>query len=126
MDSLFDALNLQDDSDEQSATRVDWSKKSYTAKEFADLVVNSREFRQYIFYGISTRDLPQSVLCRILDHAWGKPVERMEVTDKTNPFEGLSVTALKDRLARLQSLVHELESTRQLETDDDDSSAVTH
>lgn len=47
--------------------------------EFCQKILESREFRQYIVNGITLCDLPPAVMCRILDHAWGKPAERVEV-----------------------------------------------
>ena len=51
-------------------------------KEFCARVVASREFRQYILSGIVLGDLPPAVMTRIIDHAWGKPVDRVEHTGR--------------------------------------------
>ncbi len=49
---------------------------------FCQRVLNSREFRQYILNGITLGDIPPAVMCRIIDHAWGKPVDHVEHTGK--------------------------------------------
>jgi hypothetical protein len=46
--------------------------------EFCKKIVGSREFRQYIMNGVVLGDLPPAIGCRIIDHAWGKPPERVE------------------------------------------------
>lgn len=50
--------------------------------DFCKRVVASREFRQYVLSGIVLGDLPPAVMTRIIDHAWGKPAERVEHTGK--------------------------------------------
>lgn len=54
-------------------------------QKFCQGIVASREFRQYILTGIllgGKDGLPPAVMCRIIDHAWGKPVERVEHSGK--------------------------------------------
>lgn len=51
-------------------------------QEFAQAVLQSRDFRQYILIGLQTQELPSSVILRLMDYAWGKPVERVEHTGK--------------------------------------------
>lgn len=51
-------------------------------KKFCEGIVASYEFRQYIISGFSLGTLPAAVVCRVLDHLWGKPLERVEHTGK--------------------------------------------
>ena len=51
-------------------------------KAFALAVINSRDFRQYIVNQLTLGDLPPAILVRLMDYAWGKPVERVEHTGK--------------------------------------------
>lgn len=46
--------------------------------EFCQQIVATPEFRRYLLHGLVMGDLPAAITCRILDHAWGKPVERVE------------------------------------------------
>jgi hypothetical protein len=127
MESLFDALKLPEPEHPETGA-TDWREKPLSAKEFAEKVVASREFRNYVVNGIQQRDLPQSVMCRILDHAWGQPVKRVEVNDKTvRPYEAATTEELKARLARLTTLVSELETRREPVVNTEvDASAPVH
>ncbi len=53
-----------------------------TAKEFCQLVLESREFREYIVNSLTLGSLPPAVITRMMDYAWGKPVELHEHTGK--------------------------------------------
>lgn len=46
--------------------------------EFCRAVVDSPEFRRYVVTGILAHDIPPALVTRIVDHAWGKPTERVE------------------------------------------------
>lgn len=48
------------------------------AKQFADAVLRSREFRIYIVNSLALGSLPAAITTRLMDYAWGKPVERVE------------------------------------------------
>ena len=52
------------------------------AKVFAEAVLNSREFRLYVINSLVLGTLPSAIATRIMDYAWGKPPERVEVTGK--------------------------------------------
>lgn len=87
--SLADLLDVPDPrTDAQSATDV---KTSPTVDsllditdptEFCQKILETREFRQYILNGIVLGDLPAAIVTRVIDHAWGKPPERVEHTGK--------------------------------------------
>jgi hypothetical protein len=69
------------------------------AQEFARAVLESRDFREYIFYGVRKRDIPSTVVLRLMDYAWGKPTEHVEHTGKDGkPIE--SVTVVRRVLVR--------------------------
>lgn len=76
------------------------------AKAFSLAVVSSIEFRRYIMVGLALGTLPgfTSILGRLLDHAWGKPVERVEVKDTTVPVESLTADQLEERAMRLAEM----------------------
>lgn len=106
MQSLYDALHVENP--ERPGAAVDPWPENPSPKQFAELVVNSIEFRQYLIIGIRSGQLAPAVMCRLLDHAWGKPVEQVEVTNKTLDFSKMSKNELLERIAVLQSLVQEL------------------
>jgi hypothetical protein len=67
------------------AAPSDESSRGYehlTGKAFADAILNSEEFRSYITEGLKQRTLPSAILCRVMDHGWGKPPDRIEHTGK--------------------------------------------
>ena len=78
-------------------------------KEFCRRILNTREWRQYVMNGIVLGDLPPAVMTRILDHGWGKPVEHLEIKDKTDRLENISLDTLKQRVEFLQSVIRQLE-----------------
>jgi len=51
-------------------------------KEFCQRILDSPEFRAYLTNGIQLGTLPAAVIVRIMDLAWGKPVDRIEHTGK--------------------------------------------
>lgn len=74
------------------------------AQTFCKTVLNSLEFRQYIINGLTLGELPSAIITRLMDHAWGKPVERLEVQDTTPAVEDLTPEELESRAARLSEM----------------------
>src|SRR5438477_7196033 len=83
-DSLADTLGVPDPRPEtmRPATDFDTLLDVSDPKVFCQKVLETREFRQYIMNGIALGDLPPAIMCRIIDHVWGKPPERVEHTGK--------------------------------------------
>ncbi len=62
-----------------------------TGADFAKGVLESREFRQYIMDGIVLRDLAPGIITRLMDHGWGKPPDKVELTGKDGqPLEAVT------------------------------------
>ena len=59
------------------------SRSPVAAKAFCEAIVSSPEFRTYIAQGIVMGDLAPVFVFKVMDHVWGKPVERVEV--RTRP-----------------------------------------
>lgn len=87
MESLADFLGISgalagrpEDDEDRAPSLADISDP----KAFAEAVLGSREFRMYIVNGLRLGNLPgfTGLLARLMDHAWGKPVERVEHTGK--------------------------------------------
>lgn len=61
-------------------------------KEFADAVLNSLEFRKYIVNGLLLGELTSAIVIRLMDYAWGKPADRIEVSGRDGkPIETIRV-----------------------------------
>lgn len=87
--------------------------------EFCKRVVGSREFRQYIMNGVVLGDLPPAIGCRLIDHAWGKPVERVEVKDTTSRLEDMTPEQLEARALRLAEMARSIRLAPLSEEKDD-------
>lgn len=98
MKSLFESLGLQDPAT-PDIVPLD-PILALTGKEFCQAIVESLEFRTYIFRGLQLRDIPPAILGRVIDHAWGKPPDRVELTGKDGkPME--TVTEVKRVIIRV-------------------------
>lgn len=61
------------------------------SKEFVKAILDSRLFKEYIVDGLRARTIPPTVLMRLMDEGWGKPVDRVEHTGKDGqPIETIS------------------------------------
>lgn len=98
--SLYDALleeGLIEPDAPQAAAPV---LVALTGKSFADAVLRSEEFRLYIVEGLTEKTLPPAVLCRLIDHGWGKPPDRVEHTGKDGqPIE--TITEVRRVIVRM-------------------------
>jgi hypothetical protein len=52
------------------------------AQTFSIEVLNSAQYRESLLRRILMDELPAAVECKLMDYAWGKPVERVEHTGK--------------------------------------------
>ena len=97
------------DSVEQSPSVVDELLDITDSKEFAKAILDTREFREYIIDGLRRRDLPSSVMLRLMDYAegWGKPVEKVEVKD-TTPVSDLTLDQIRERAAFYTTVINSL------------------
>lgn len=119
--SLADVLGIPDPSIVDGPRELPASVNfdTLTGKDFARAVLDSADFRRYIVAGLAAGDLAPAVLTRLMDHGWGKPVEKFEVKDTTNPLENQSIEQLKERAAFLMRVINALE-------DDDQPRASVH
>lgn len=108
MQSLYDSLSLPNPT-APAAPVQPWPEK-LTGQQFAELVVSSLEFRQYILIGLCGGEIPSAVVKQLMDYAWGKPVDRVEVKDTTLRLETLSVEELEERALQLAELARQLRS----------------
>jgi CBS domain-containing protein len=106
METLADLLGVgSQEPQEQPAPRLEDITDS---KAFALAVLNSSEFRRYIVNGLILGEIPSGIVTRLMDHAWGKPIERVEVKDTTNNLEGLTSEQLESRAMRLMEMARSI------------------
>lgn len=114
MKSLYDSLRVLDPNEPTDcpAPVDDFSK--LTAKNFSKAIVESRQYRESIARRVVTDTLPPAVECRILDHALGKPIERVEVKDRSRVYDNVSPESLHARIAFLQKVLDRLPVTTRM------------
>lgn len=99
--TLYDALHPEADAPTQEDT---WPKNP-TAKEFADLVLSSVDFRNYIVTGLKLGSLPAAVVTRLMDYSsWGVPTKKIEIEDKTPQAQTLSDDELFEQIERYRRM----------------------
>jgi hypothetical protein len=90
-DTLPDAFELPPGEPKEKTEAMDLS-----GKEFALAIVNSREFRSFIVDGILDGKINAAIVTRLMDYAWGKPTERLEISEPPSLSE-LSADELRHR-----------------------------
>jgi hypothetical protein len=77
------------------------------SKTFALAVLSSAEFRSYIVNSLTLGSLPAAVITRMMDYAWGKPVDRVEHTGKDgSPIE--MITEVRRVIVRVPQETEEM------------------
>lgn len=73
-------------------------------------IVNSPDYRASILRRIRNDDLPPAVECRLLDHALGKPIDRVETKDTTEVADlgNMSISELKLYIRQLTDLAERM------------------
>lgn len=74
---------------------------------FSRAVIASQEYRQSILDRVKLGSLAPAVECRLLDHAFGKPADHVEISDPTS-LENQSVEQLEARALLLAALARNL------------------
>lgn len=113
MQSLADYLGTAPPKPEQVPALQVYDFATTTAKEFAEAVLNSQEFRRYIIHGLTLGELPPAVITRLMDYAWGKPVERIEMRDTTSPLDALTEEQLEARALQLAEMARQMREARE-------------
>ena len=113
MKSLFESLNLAD------LTTPDAEPDPLlvlTGKAFSKAVLESVQFREYVVRGLLLRDIPPAVLCRLMDHGWGKPPDRIEHTLDDRSLENMTPERVREKLVHAQRLLQLLEAAQTEDT----------
>lgn len=92
------------------------TEERLSAKDFCLHVVQSKEYRESIIRRVHLDALPSQVEIRLLEYAYGKPVDRLEVTDVTKRFEGWTTADLLAHLNTLTSTLQTLQETSAAES----------
>ena len=85
--------------------------QSITIRDFCRGVLRSRDYRLSILQRIRLGSLPPAVEIAMYHYAEGKPVERVEVEDKTpHALQDMSIEQLEERALRLLDMARGLRS----------------
>ena len=82
-----------------------------TAQDFCLRIVESREYRLSIYNRIAIGNMPPAVECRILDGAFGKPPQRIDLADVTS-LEDLTPEAVREKLERVERMLRLLQAAQ--------------
>jgi hypothetical protein len=93
------------------------SKK--TGKSFSRAVLESKQYRDSIVARVVAGTLPAAVECKMWDHAFGVPKQRVEVEDKTNPYENMSPEQIQTRIRVLMDTAQRLGASLPVQDDGD-------
>lgn len=100
------------------------------ARDLARYVLNSTQYRESLLRRILFDELPPAIEAKLMDYAWGRPTERLEINDSRNSLENLTTDQLEQKALFLATLVRQLkrpadtrmndESTDRSSEDEDD------
>lgn len=104
MKSLADVLGVQDPLDKEMPVAEPETPR--TAQEFARALLDTRQYRESFLRRVLTDELPPQVESWLLNTAYGKPVERVEMatTTKTLSLDDLTLEQIQQRAAFLHDL----------------------
>lgn len=106
--SLADVLGVLDEKNGETPSSTVDPVEITDPKEFAEAVLQSREFRQYVVRSLTLGELPAAVTTRIMDYGWGKPVDRVEFKDISRDVTGMTKAEILEEIRSLQELAAEL------------------
>lgn len=89
--SLADYLGVTPPLPGETSELLDERVQFDDPKTFAMAVLNSMDFRRYLINAFTFGNVPAGIVLRIMELAWGKPVERVEHTGKDGaPIESIT------------------------------------
>lgn len=104
MSSLAESLGLS-----APEAQVDTHKsRKLTAKKFSELILDSDEYRKSIERRIAADALPPAVESLLWHYRYGKPVDKIDIRDKTNDLSGQSTEQLESRAMALMEAARRL------------------
>lgn len=90
-------------------------------KDFCKGILQSREYRQSLLDRIILGDLAPQIETRLYDYAYGKPVERVEFKDTSDPVDEFTVEQCLERIEQLKEIARQLQ-----QRDDDARTELVH
>jgi len=97
-----------------------------TPEEFAKSLLNTTQYRESFLRRCLTDSLQPAVEIWLLNTAYGKPVDRLEVADKTEPLESLTAEMVEKRLDRVKNLLELLRKKRKTTQEPESGSRSVH
>lgn len=119
MKTLFESLGFDNDEMPESSLSEN-SLTDISGEDFCKRIVNSPEYRISLLSRIANGRLAPAVECRILEHAWGKVTDKLEVKQTSNDLEHLSAEKLEERALYLANLARNLRRNDTNEMNDDE------
>jgi hypothetical protein len=108
--SLADVLGVPDPVEPDAKVEAEFDPNVDVTK-FANAVLSSRQYRESVLRRIIMDELPPQIETLFYHYAKGKPVERFEVKDTTNPLEDMSVEQLEARALQLVEMARKLRAS---------------
>lgn len=93
-----------------------------TSQQFARSVLNSTEYRDSLLQRILFNELPPAVEIRLMEYAWGKPMERVQIEHTGNPYDGMTLAQIAERAEVLRNILQQ--QADETEQSDDPQSSV--
>lgn len=105
MKSLYDTLHIPDPT-KPDAEQPGEPMPKRSAKALCRSILESPEYLRTVVDRIMFHELPAAVEVRLWDYAYGKPVEHVEVKDKTkiDAFRQMSVDELEARARQVLNI----------------------
>lgn len=125
METLADFLGATDRFPDPAITpREPKFTTKTSAKEVFRAFLASAEYRQSLIDRVRLGTLPPALEVLMHHYAYGKPVEKVEVKDKTENLEELSVEEIEQRILHLVEVTRELRKREALTPDTEDTGAA--
>ena len=125
MKTLADVLGVPDPNDETTSHQSVAPAPKLSAKKFCRQVLESAEYRASLLRRIILDELPPAVECKMYEYAYGKPIARVELEDKTRALESVSLEELQARARTIDAYIQTLMTSTPV-LDDDDDEPLTH
>lgn len=126
MESLADFLGANDrwsDKDPVS-TRTPTASPRLSSRLFFRQFLHSPEYRQSLIDRVRLGTLPPALEVLMHHYAYGKPVEHVEVKDKTERVEDLTVEEIEKRVLELANIARQLRKEQTLGDQEDPTESV--
>lgn len=97
-----------------------------TAQEFAIRILNSPEYRKSVEQRILLGELPPAVECWLLNTAYGKPPDRVDIKTTTLAIDEVALSQAAERISFLQDTIARQKAARDAMDDEQLSALGVH